>query len=89
MPTVNTASLTVGALLNGTFYNYTGPNVSLNMTTGMAVQEFTIYTTTNAVTFTGAAVASASGGLIIPGGAVASVKKLPNGTYLVFGDTAT
>lgn len=88
-PTINTASLTTGALVNGVFYNYTGPTVSLAMTTGMTVQEFTIYTTTNPVTFTGAAVATASGGLIIPGGAVASVKKLPTGNYLIFGDTAT
>lgn len=88
-PVINTASLTVGALQSGVFYNYTGPTVSLVMTTGMTVQEFTVYTTTNAVTFSGAVVASASGGLIIPGGAVASIKKLPTGNYLIFGDTAT
>lgn len=88
-PTISTASLTPGGLLTGVFYYYTGPTVSLAMTTGLTVQEFTIYTTTNAVTFTGAVNASGSGGTIIPGGCVASAKKLPTGNYLIFGDTAT
>jgi len=88
-PTISTASLTAASLLSGVFYYYTGPTTSLAMTTGLGVQEFTIYTTTNAVTLTGAVVATGSGGLIIPGGCVASVKKLPTGNYLIFGDTST
>lgn len=88
-PTISTASLTPGGLLSGVFYYYTGPTTSLAMTTGLTVQEFSIYTTTNAVTLTGAVVATGSGGTIIPGGCVASVKKLPTGNYLIFGDTST
>lgn len=88
-PTINTASLTTGTLANGVFYYYTGATTSLAMTTGMTVQEFSIYTVTNPVTLTGAVVATGSGGTIIPGGCIASVKKLPTGNYLIFGDTST
>lgn len=61
----------------------------LNLTIANTATLFHIYAQAEAIEFTGDVVAQASGGLVIPHGGLATVKKLSTGEYLIFGDTAT
>lgn len=83
------SALSAGNLADGFFYEYSGAAGSLNLLIASEVRECMIYTTTNAITFTGNVVNTGSGGLILPGGCVMALKKLLNGTYLLFGDMTT
>lgn len=74
---------------DGAFYEYSGPTTSVNLLIAQTFQEVTIYTTTNAVTFTGNIATTGSGGPILPGGCIMSIKKLSAGNYLLYGDMTT
>lgn len=63
--------------------------LTLNLTTANTATLFHIYAQAEAIEFTGDVIAQASGGLIVPHGGLATVKKLSTGEYLIFGDTAT
>lgn len=81
---LNTANLEDGAL-----YEYSGPTTTVNLLTTLTFQEVSIFTTTNAITFTGDIVTTGSGGPILPGGCIMSIKKLSAGNYLLYGDMTT
>lgn len=72
-----------------TIYVYTGTShatVNVNNITG---NEITIIAQAYTVKFTGNVVPSSSGGTTIVGGGIASLIKLPDGAYYLYGDTAT
>lgn len=88
-PVFPVTSLNPGTLVDGGFYEYSGAATTLTFATSNPVQECVIYTTTNPITFTGAITYTGSGGPILPGGCVMGLKKLSNGSYLLFGDMTT
>lgn len=88
-PVYTITTLVPDELVDGVFYEYSGPAATVTFLSSMIVQECIIYTTVNPITFTGDVTWTGSGGPILPGGCVTGIKKLSGGNYLLFGDLAT
>lgn len=79
----------VDDISNNAFIEYRiATPLTINLTIANIPKLFTIYAQAEAVEFTGDVIALNDGSLVLPHGAVATVKKLSTGEYLVIGNTA-
>lgn len=92
-PVIDVATFNPATVTNGNAYNITGATQTITLTTahGAIFQECTIvnYTAGTVLTFTGAVVGTASGGLHMSPNTIASLKWIPSrNQFILFGDTA-